>query len=304
MVRLVDDLLDVSRSPGASRSSAGSGSTWRPSSSRAVETSRPASRRPATADVAAAGAACWRPTRPGWRRCWQPAQQRRQVHRAGRPDLAGRRAGRAGRGPRPGPGHRHRHRPGHARPGVRPVRPGRPVAGHESGRARGRGCIVSMGQHRRLAIFGVLEAIFILAAEDFAVARGRGLEGVAICVGAAAFVFRGVLQIQYGCSLIGLPVVDYLRAVFVRTTLVGAGPLAALAIMQAWLPPTTWLLLLIESAVYALLYWALMARRFPKAFIWTGKEAAPADGTSHIRDGYESGLTGGSRREQRVATGR
>jgi O-antigen/teichoic acid export membrane protein len=139
--------------------------------------------------------------------------------------------------------------------------------------------IVGMGQHRRLAIYACFEAACILIV-GLMLARGGGLNGVALCVAAAAFVFRGLLQIQYGCQLIGLPVADYLRAVYLRTTLIGAAPIAALAILQAWLPPATWLQFLLEGTFYALFYWVFMARRFPAAFAWAGKEPAPADGTS------------------------
>ena len=85
MVRLVDDLLDVSRiSRGQDRAAHASGSSWRRSSSHAVEAARPLVREPGPrltvtlppepiyldADPGPAG--------PGLR---QPAQQRLQVHR-------------------------------------------------------------------------------------------------------------------------------------------------------------------------------------------------------------------------------
>jgi hypothetical protein len=112
------------------------------------------------------------------------------------------------------------------------------------------------------------------------IARAGGLTGIALCVAIAAFVFRGALQIQYGCRLLELPVLEYLRAVYVRTSLIGAAPIAVLAALQAWLPPATWLQFLLEGALYALIYWAFMARRFPAIFAWAGKQPAPADGTS------------------------
>jgi O-antigen/teichoic acid export membrane protein len=136
--------------------------------------------------------------------------------------------------------------------------------------------VVGMGQHRRLALYAGLEAACILII-GLAAAHAGGLSGVALCVAAAGLVFRGVLQIQYGCRLIGLPVVDYLRAVYLRTTLIGALPIAALALLEAWFPATTWLQFLLAGAVYALLYWAFMTRRFPAALSWSGK---PLDGTS------------------------
>src|SRR4029079_12298198 len=111
-------------------------------------------------------------------------------------------------------------------------------------------------------------------------AHSGGLNGIAVCVAVAAFIFRGALQIQYGCDMIGLPVSDYLRAVYLRTSLIGAIPIAALAALQWWLPPATWLQFLLEGTLYALLYWAFMARRFPTAFGFGAKRPAPADGTT------------------------
>ena len=139
--------------------------------------------------------------------------------------------------------------------------------------------IVGMGRHRRLAIYACLEAAWILIIGAMAAHAGR-LDSVAVCVAAAAFVFRGALQIQYGCRLIGISISAYLRAVYLRTSIIGAGPIIVLAILQAWLPPATWVQFLLEGTFYALLYWASMARRFPAAFSWVGTRPAPADGTT------------------------
>lgn len=139
--------------------------------------------------------------------------------------------------------------------------------------------VVAMGQHRRLAIYGALEAASVLIV-GLLIARGAGLEGVAACVAGAAFIFRGVLQVHYGCRLLGVRLAEYLRAVFLRTSLIGAVPIAVLAIVQAWLPPTSWVEFLLEGTLYALLYWGFMARRFPGALNWIGKKPIPGDGTT------------------------
>ena len=124
LVRLVDDLLDVSRvmrgkielrkervelgDHGRPCGRDGPAADRRPG---ARVDRRPAGRiPPARRRPGAAG--------PGRR---QPADQRRQVHGAGRAHPADGRARRRGRGPA-GRGHRHRHRPGHAAPHLRVVR--------------------------------------------------------------------------------------------------------------------------------------------------------------------------------------
>ena len=105
----------VPHQPGQDRTPQGGRRPGARSSPGAVETSRPLidARRPRADRRRCRRSRCgWRPTRPGWSRSFcQPAEQRRQVHRPGRPDRAdGRAGGRATCGD-PGAGHRHRHRP-------------------------------------------------------------------------------------------------------------------------------------------------------------------------------------------------
>ena len=138
MVRLVDDLLDVTRisrgkielrkervRTGGGRAAAPSRRAARSSSSMGHELDRHA--------AAAAGHRGRRPdpAGPGVR---EPAEQRRQVHRPGRAHLADRRAAGERRGG-VGAGHRHRHRRRQAAAHLRDVLAGGPVAGAVAGRA-------------------------------------------------------------------------------------------------------------------------------------------------------------------------
>jgi O-antigen/teichoic acid export membrane protein len=118
--------------------------------------------------------------------------------------------------------------------------------------------ILSMGKHRRLAMFGLCEAISILLLA-YVLGRLWGLEGVACAVAVAGFVFRGVLQVGYGCQLAGLPVLDYIRAVFARIALASIPAYAAMALLRAWITPDSWLLLFAVGALYAALFWSCMA---------------------------------------------
>ena len=146
LVRLVDDLLDVSRITRGKITLRTERIDLADVVGRALETARPlAARAPAAARGRAARSPAHRrrrpgPARPGGR---QPARQRGQVHRRRRADRARGRLDRGGRrrarsGGRPRHRHRRRHRRGHAAEGVRSLRPGRPFARSPGGRPRHR----------------------------------------------------------------------------------------------------------------------------------------------------------------------
>ena len=121
LVRLVDDLLDVSRIIRGKIELRKEAVDLAAVVGQAVETARPADRRaPATRLTVSLPDEPVRleadPTRLA-QVFVEPAEQRRQVHRAGRADPAVGRAG-GGRGRRPGAGHRHRHRAGRCCPGI------------------------------------------------------------------------------------------------------------------------------------------------------------------------------------------
>jgi O-antigen/teichoic acid export membrane protein len=118
--------------------------------------------------------------------------------------------------------------------------------------------ILSMGKHRRLAIFGLFEAISIVLLA-YVLGRLWGLEGVACAVAMTGFVFRGVLQVIYGCQLAGVSVLEYIRTVFVRILVVSAPAFAAMALLRVWITPDSWLLLFGVGAAYAGLFWSCMA---------------------------------------------
>jgi O-antigen/teichoic acid export membrane protein len=117
--------------------------------------------------------------------------------------------------------------------------------------------IVGIGKHRRLAIFGFVEVASIVVAGSL-VARQGGLEAIAICVALAGLLFRGLLQMDYGRRLIGVPLAAYLRDVILRPSLIALWPLAGTAVLRFLLPPRMWPLLIVEIGLYCVAYWGWM----------------------------------------------
>ena len=117
---------------------------------------------------------------------------------------------------------------------------------------------VSMGQHRRLAEFALAEAITIVVLA-YAFSRWWGLEGAAAAVAISAFIFRGILQVVYGCRLTGTPVARYMRLVFLPLALAALPPFAIIGALAAWLRPISWLELFIAGGIYAGLFSLVMA---------------------------------------------
>ncbi len=116
---------------------------------------------------------------------------------------------------------------------------------------------VSMGQHRRLAEFALAEAITIVILA-YAFSRWWGLEGAAAAVAISACVFRGILQVGYGCRVIGTPVARYLRLVLVPLAIASLPPFAVIGVLAAWFKPVSWLELFVLSGAYAALFWSVM----------------------------------------------
>jgi O-antigen/teichoic acid export membrane protein len=117
--------------------------------------------------------------------------------------------------------------------------------------------IVSMGVHRRLAIYGVIEALSVLVVSALLV-RLYGLQGVAIAVALSALLFRGLLQLSYGCRLVDVPLSRYARSVFLPVALASLPAFAALAVYRVYETPDSWIMLFVSGFIYAAVYWPCM----------------------------------------------
>jgi O-antigen/teichoic acid export membrane protein len=120
--------------------------------------------------------------------------------------------------------------------------------------------IVSMGVHRRLAIFGLLEGLTVLVLSALLV-RAQQLEGVAIAVAMAGLLFRGILQLVYGCSFVEISVWRYILSVFVPVALFSLPAFALFGLFRLWLTPDSWVSLLASAALYTAVYWLFLLPR-------------------------------------------
>jgi O-antigen/teichoic acid export membrane protein len=113
--------------------------------------------------------------------------------------------------------------------------------------------IVGMGVHRRLAIFGILEILSVLALSLLLV-RVQGLEGVAMAVAAAGLLFRGILQLGYGCRLMNISPGRYVLTVFLPVLLWSLPAFLVLALYRLWVMPDSWVILGVSAVLYAGVY--------------------------------------------------
>ena len=125
--------------------------------------------------------------------------------------------------------------------------------------------IVSMGRHRRLAVFGFAEGLTILVLSAALVAR-YGLFGVACAVALSALLFRGLLQWTYGCALVQVSLLRYARVVFLPIGLAALLACGLFGLVRLWFVPETWFSFLLAGALYGALYWAIMVTQLPPLF--------------------------------------
>jgi O-antigen/teichoic acid export membrane protein len=117
--------------------------------------------------------------------------------------------------------------------------------------------VVSMGRHRRLAELVLAEAAAILILA-YTLSLWWGLEGAAAAVAICGLIFRGLLQLTYGCRLVGVSVAAYGR-LLAPIALTALLPFAAMALLSKWFSPTSWPQLFAVGALYAALFWPCMA---------------------------------------------
>jgi O-antigen/teichoic acid export membrane protein len=125
--------------------------------------------------------------------------------------------------------------------------------------------IVSMGRHRRLALFGFAEGLTILVLSSAVIGR-YGLFGVACAVALSALLFRGLLQWTYGCALVQVSLLRYARFVFLPIGLAALLAFGLFGLLRLWFVPETWFSFLLAGALYGALYWAIMVTLLPPLF--------------------------------------
>lgn len=117
--------------------------------------------------------------------------------------------------------------------------------------------LLGAGRQRALGLMalseGVLTPLLILGL----IGRG-GISGVCLAVALAGFLARGVAQWLYGCRLLRIPLVAYVREVFVPVTLAAAPAVVALYVAVAAVAPQAAGSIFVVAVGYSLLFAALL----------------------------------------------
>ncbi len=85
-----------------------------------------------------------------------------------------------------------------------------------------------------------------------------GLVGFCIAFALPAVLCRGVLPIVFGCQLLRVPLLTYLRVVLLPTAVVWLPAATFLAVLNWWENPTTWLRLAVHGGLFGVVYVVLV----------------------------------------------
>lgn len=113
--------------------------------------------------------------------------------------------------------------------------------------------ILGMGRHRMLACLGFAEVLIAVALASV-LSDPYGLMGICVAFAIPAALGRGVVQLVYGCRLIGVSLRDYLRTSIIPAVACALPAALLLATLVVRQPPRSSALFLIDSACYAAVY--------------------------------------------------
>lgn len=83
--------------------------------------------------------------------------------------------------------------------------------------------LLAMARHRRIAVTMMFELLTIIAL-GLPLGIQYGLTGFCIVVASTGLVFRGLVILYYGCRIVGVPVIHYLRSALLPAILVASIP--------------------------------------------------------------------------------
>jgi hypothetical protein len=127
-----------------------------------------------------------------------------------------------------------------------------------------------MGAHRPLAILGLIEAATVLVVAAMLV-RTHQLEGAAIAVALSALMFRGVLQLVYGCRLIRLPVWQVVRLAYLPVVFASIPAFVLTALVKTIMSADSWAAWLGSALAYGIVFSVCML-----PLVWRNISPGPA----------------------------
>lgn len=128
--------------------------------------------------------------------------------------------------------------------------------------------ILGMAKHRLSAIANIVEGVLAVGTSLLLV-RAWGVVGVCLGFAGAGFLCRGLFQVVYGCALVKVPILRYLREAVLWPVLAALAPAVLLGVAVWAHEPRNWLELVIYGAGFSMsfgviAYWLLgLAAYFP-----------------------------------------
>ncbi|HEX5445015.1 MAG TPA: oligosaccharide flippase family protein [Pirellulales bacterium] len=118
--------------------------------------------------------------------------------------------------------------------------------------------VLGMGRHRFWACTSVIE-LLLSVVFSLSLASPFGLVGIAVAFALPAAIFRGLLQLRYGCQLLHCPLGMYWREATLPALLGTLPAIAGLTVLMHLRPAGTWPEICIYSALYVGIFLATCA---------------------------------------------
>ena len=113
--------------------------------------------------------------------------------------------------------------------------------------------LLGMARHRVLAWYGFAEiALGVLLA--YLLVGKHGLVGVCIAIAISGAICRGMTLLVTCCRLLSVSVAEYVRVVMLPPLAMAAAVWLATTLFIGMVPPTSWLLFLCQTGLYASIY--------------------------------------------------
>jgi O-antigen/teichoic acid export membrane protein len=113
--------------------------------------------------------------------------------------------------------------------------------------------VVGIGRHRFIALVFLTEGILAVGL-SMVLLQWYGLRGACLSLAVVGFVFRGLVQVWYGCRTMDVALETYFRKALLPPALSALLPALVLAIVSLWGEPQSWLTFLAEGSLFAAVY--------------------------------------------------
>lgn len=113
--------------------------------------------------------------------------------------------------------------------------------------------ILALGRHRLIACVSLGEGL-VASGLAFWLAPTYGLAGVCVAFSVCNVISCGIVQMIYGCYIVGEPLPRYVRQALLRPLFAAALPILGLSFLTYWQEPSGWVLFPLVTAAYTLCF--------------------------------------------------